>query len=89
MQRPSALSSLSPQNFSLKKFLTFFLKKSTLKKIIIFSQKKAFFIFQEMELSKKRLFFYFGKMELLYFGKWNFLAPSLKNFRRELSELKI
>ena len=42
-----------------------------------------------MELSKKRLFFYFGKMELLYFGKWNFLAPSLKNFRRELSELKI
>ena len=27
-------------------------------------------------------------MELLYFGKWNFLAPRLNNFRRELSELE-
>ena len=25
---------------------------------------------------------------LLYFGEWNFLAPKLKNFRRELSDLK-
>ena len=39
-----------------------------------------------MELSY--IFFYFGKMELLYFRKWNFLASSLKNFRRELSKLK-
>ena len=48
--------------------------------------KEAFLIFQKMELSY--IFFYFGKMELLYFRKWNFLASSLKNFRRELSKLK-
>ena len=27
-------------------------------------------------------------MKLLYFEKWNFLAPRLKNFRRELSKLQ-
>ena len=37
---------------------------------------------------KKSFFIYFRKMELLYFGKWNFIAPRLKNFRRELSKLE-
>ena len=37
MQRPSALSSLSPQNLSLKNVLHFFLKKPALKKFFIFS----------------------------------------------------
>ena len=41
------------------------LKKSTLKKFFIFSQKK--------------FFSYLRKIELLYFKKWNFLATSLKN----------
>ena len=45
-----ALSGLNHQNFSLKNFLYFFLKKPTLKKILIFYQKKAFPIFPEMEL---------------------------------------
>ena len=45
-----ALSGLNHQNFSLKNILYFFLKKPTLKKILIFYQKKAFPIFPEMEL---------------------------------------
>ena len=40
---------LNPQSFSLKKLLYFFLKKPALKRIIIFSQKKAFLIFPEMK----------------------------------------
>ena len=32
----------SPQNFSLKNFLYFFLKKTALKKFLIFSQKNLF-----------------------------------------------
>ena len=60
MELPSALFSLSPQNFSIKKFLIFFPKKSTLKKFLIFSQKSRQFsgngnpekvlIFQVVEL---------------------------------------
>ena len=60
MELPSALFSLSPQNFSIKKFLIFFPKKSTLKKFLTFSQKSPQFsgnrnpekvlIFQEVEL---------------------------------------
>ena len=50
MQQPSALSSLSPQNFSLKNFVYFFLKKPNLKKLLIFSQ-KSFSNFQKTELS--------------------------------------
>ena len=46
---PSALFGLSPQNFSLKKFI-FFIKKPDLKNFLIFSQ-KSFSNFQEMELS--------------------------------------
>ena len=46
MQRPNALFGLSPQNFS----LIFFLKKSDLKKFLIFSQ-KSYSNFQETELS--------------------------------------
>ena len=59
---------------ALKFLYIFSLKKSTLKKFLIFSQ--------------KNLFLHFGKMELLYFRKWNFLALSIKRFRRKLSELK-
>ena len=47
LKRPSALSSLSSQNFSLKKFLIFFLKKAHLKKFLIFSQKKLFLYFRK------------------------------------------
>ena len=36
---------LSPQNFSLKNFLYFFLKRSALEKFLIFSQKKLFLYF--------------------------------------------
>ena len=45
MELPGALSDLNPQSFPLKIFLTFFRKKYTLKKILIFCQKKAFLIF--------------------------------------------
>ena len=51
MQRPSALSNPSPQNFFIKKLLIFFLKKSAPKKFLILSQKEDFLIFQEIELS--------------------------------------
>ena len=44
------LSILSPQNFSLKKILIFFSEKPALKNLLYF-HKKAFFIFQEAELS--------------------------------------
>ena len=65
-------SSLSPQIFSLKKFLIFFLKKPSWKKFI-FSQKKFFLYLGKQNfpiLSLKKIF--------LYFGKWNFLVASLK-----------
>ena len=43
------------------------------KKFLIFSQKKAFLIFLEIELLKKTCYISEGN---LYFEKWNFLAPS-------------
>ena len=58
MQFPSALSSLTPQ--------IFFLKKTALKKVV-FSQKKAFLIFQETEIPyifSKRFFLIFQEMEI-------------------------
>ena len=76
-----------------------------IKKFLIVSQKKAFFIFRETEIPKKILIFqetelsYISgnrnpkrllifqevsfrarKKSFLYFNKWNFLAPSFKNF---------
>ena len=51
MEHPRALSGLSLQTFSLQEFLIFFPKKITLKKFIIFSQKKSFLIVWETELS--------------------------------------
>ena len=45
------LYSLSPQNFSLKRFLIFFPKKTHSKKISYIFTKKAFLIFWEMKLS--------------------------------------
>ena len=41
--------------------------------------------------SKRVFFIYFREMELLYFRKWKFLAPSFKTFlyfRKKLFELK-
>ena len=35
---------------------------------------------------QKKFSLYVGKMELLYFLKWNFLAPRLKKFWKELSK---
>ena len=84
------LSKLSPKKISLWNFFNIFSKKNFSQ---VFS-KKAFLIFRETELSsakntklhegnfgvrkvkkKKTLWKYF-----LYFRKWNFRAPSLKNF---------
>ena len=78
-----------------KKYLYFLifwvmeLSRSNIKIILIFSQKKAFLIFQETETQKN--FLYFSRelprsknetnllwKNVLYFGKWNFLAASLK-----------
>ena len=44
------LYGLSPQIFSQRNFLHFFLKKPALKKFLIFSQKKNFSNFQKTEL---------------------------------------
>ena len=53
---PSCAFQTLPQNLSLKKFLIFFPKKiKNKKKIVIFSEKKAFLIFRETELLKNLL----------------------------------
>ena len=49
-------------------------KKIHFEKISCFFSKDLFLIFQEVELSSSRL------KKLLYFRKWNFIAPSSKNF---------
>ena len=69
-------------------------------KSLIFSQKEAFPIFQEMELFKKTSYILGGifpssknkkkplRKNFLYFEKWNFLATRLETFsyfRRELA----
>ena len=63
-----------------------------LKKLFMFSQKKAALTFRETETSKKFLIYqetelsyisgsnFPSSKSFLYFGKWNFLAASLKNF---------
>ena len=38
--------------------------------------------------ARKKFLIFFRKKIFLYFGKWNFLAWRLKNFRKGLSELK-
>ena len=60
MQLPSTLFGHSPQNFSLKNFLYFFLKKSALKEFLIFSQKSVS-CFQE-----SRTFLHFLKNYIAY-----------------------
>ena len=57
----ATISGLNPQNFSLKNFLYFFLKKPALKKFLIFSQKN-FTNFQEAELS----YIFFKKVFLIF-----------------------
>ena len=52
-------------------------KKSTLKKFLIFFQKKKFLLFPECNFRTPRLkrFLYFLRINFfLYFEKWNFLA---------------
>ena len=72
-------------SYNVKKFLIF-----SQKKVVIFQEmetSKKFFIFQETELSHiSAENFQARKMKrkpllkcFLYFGKWNFLAPGLKN----------
>ena len=58
MELTSALSGLSPQKISLKKFLIFFPKKPALKIFIVFSQ--------------KTLFLHFGKRNFLIFSQKSF-----------------
>ena len=61
MQRPSALSSLSPQNLSPKNVLHFFLKKPALKTFLYFQEtentKSKILVFQETEALKNFLYF--------------------------------
>ena len=52
-------------------------KNSAMKKFLWFFQKK-----NNSKIKKAHVFL------IIYFRKWKFPAPSLKNFRRELSELK-
>ena len=83
------LSSISPQKFSFKKILIFFPKKSTLKNFLYFFKKKCFLYFGKRNfLISWKTKFSSPKnnkfQELTFrtrktFGKWNFLAPSLKN----------
>ena len=71
LQQPSAFSNPNPPNFSSKKFLYFFLKKTVLKKTQVFSQEKDFLIFGKMELcsifTRTSFFLYFGRSNFLYF----------------------
>ena len=64
-------------------------KKSTLGKFLIFSPKKVFLIFQEMDFSSpkiKKVLIFSEKKVFLYFGKFNFFRKLLtfqeKTFRR-------
>ena len=61
MQQTSALFDISPDNFSLKKFLIFFLKNPALKKSLLFL-KKSFSDFQKTELS----YIFFKKVFLIF-----------------------
>ena len=66
-------------------------KKNPLwKNFLHFSKEKNYFIlrmkFSDPKIKKALIFS--QKMFFIYFGKMNFLAPRLKNPRRELSELK-
>ena len=89
------------------------LSNSNIKKLLIFSQKKAVLIFQGTEAPKKFLIFQETELfyisengkpkklimfqevtfrarkikNVLYFGKWNFLATSLKIFFYSRKEL--
>ena len=82
MELPGALSGLNPQSFPLKIFLTFFRKKYTLKKILIFAQKKAFLIFSYIKkIHPEKIF--------LQFRKWNFLALILKKIQETETPKKI
>ena len=78
MQWPT-LYRLNPQDFYLKTFLILFAKKPALEKFLIFSQKNGFLHNSENGAFSEKRFSYISG---------NFLALRLKNFRRDLSELK-
>ena len=83
------LSGLSPQNFSLKKFLIFSQKKT----FSYISGNRTFLYFRKQNFLALRLKISKGNCtsskNFAYFVKWNFLVPSLKNFlsfRKELAK---
>ena len=65
------------------------LYSSNIKKFLIFSQKKAFLIFQKTEPPKKILLFWETEIlkSVLYFRKYNF--PSSKNKKRTLKKILV
>ena len=81
MQLPSALFGLSPQKYSLKIFLIFFLKKPALKKFLIFPQKN-FSKFQETELS-----YIFLKKVFLIFRERSIQNPDIFRTKSILTTL--
>ena len=89
MSSPSSIACSDLTHFAalslkifLYKFLIFFPKKTHSEKIsYIFSKKEAFLMFWGTELS-----YIFLKKFFLYFGKWSFLALSIKHFGRIFSE---
>ena len=74
MQRPRALSGLSPQSFTLKNDLYFFLKKPALKKFLIFSSNRTFSYYGKWKPRKKSLIFQETETlkSFLYFGESDF-----------------
>ena len=71
MELSSALSGLSPHNFSLKRFFIFFPKKPAVKKFVTVSH-TSFSNFQKTEL-----FYIYFRMFFLYFGKGIFRTRSI------------
>ena len=66
--------------YFLGKSFSYILGKTT---FLFFLMKKFFLIIWEIKFS-----YIFSNRFFLYYGKWNFQALGLKNFRRELSELQ-
>ena len=79
-------------SFSKKKCFLYFgrwyLLAESLKKILLFFEKKIFIIFQEgtfqarkneKKHTQKKFLVFFQKIFFLYFREWNFLAPNLKS----------
>ena len=90
MQRPRALSGLSPQNF-FPKIIRFIPKKLSLKKVFIYSQKKFFSISWEVELSyifSGTFFFIFKRIELFSNKNKKFQDRTFQVWKRKKTILK-